>query len=894
MEYDNFYNEEMNCYTRAFRNTSIPVNVTIAEIEEIKDDVIEIENPFVFPFSIDDSFESFFYKVLDSFIDMKNNIALNGISEYTTINAILGKLYADVKDEDKGGGELLCNYSYDTELKAGTEYSLIYRCYILGDSYFDEASNSWIRADKYYEIPFVCVCGESEFNITVDKEKVAFGDDVEVTVTYSIDGKPVSGTYVNFELGLLIDDGKESYIIYFPHEDWNDYIENGTLTKTFHLDDAHMESGRYILSASTTNNTNYDEKEFEFVFYDGDKERCVSGFDAVSLVSGDDINNIAKILSSLQVRVEMVSGDEFNLSASEFEKQFDTKIVIEEISARNDSNYVIAELSFVIDGIKYVKKATVIEAITSGECGENANWTYDPSSRTITITGTGTLTKNDALILFEIIDMFGKGKDLIFSGNVLSLLIANYGFRVVIENGITDVVVSVGEYKDQIVYSDIEFMCRIPFLIASEYKLPISLKEIPAFAFFNNMSVKSITVPGGVEKIGVFAFAQCYKLTDVTLPKSLTDISIAAFFDVTSGLNIHYKGTEDEWKLVNTSDIDYDSIISYYGSEDTKWMPTEKDFAEIYWDSFNYEFGKAPITDDNNDVKIEGEVTGETAEIKEIEVKTEEKKDVVIDLSDQEEVTVITLSEKVIQAINEVISNGEQSFEIVLPETAVAIDKEALASIVEQTGGKPISLNVEQSKEPEKVLNEEQKEALRGENVYGCISAEILCGEEKVSNFGGGVVTITIDFVAPAGKENAKFIVRYIADDGTTQDMETEKNGDKLAFKTGHMSTYVIVEYTEKTPEKQKNGFERVYDAIVNVGEQIREGAEAIGSAVQQFVDNTAGARGFVDEWSSKAGAVLSIGDDIWKNIEEIKDNVIYVANLLKNNLASWILESLN
>ena len=53
-------------------------------------------------------------------------------------------------------------------------------------------------------------------------------------------------------------------------------------------------------------------------------------------------------------------------------------------------------------------------------------------------------------------------------------------------------------------------------------------------AFYNNKSLKSVTIPEGVTSIGASAFSWCQKLTDITIPETVTSIGDAAFSWCTS------------------------------------------------------------------------------------------------------------------------------------------------------------------------------------------------------------------------------------------------------------------------------------------------------------------------------------------------------------------------
>ncbi len=123
-------------------------------------------------------------------------------------------------------------------------------------------------------------------------------------------------------------------------------------------------------------------------------------------------------------------------------------------------------------------------AQNSGTCGENATWTYDTETQTLTISGTGKMAdysykSNNRCPWYNI------SKDI---------------KTVVINQGIT----SIGNY---------------------------------AFVYCNNLT--SVTIPEGVTKIADCAF-DSYYLTSVTIPENVEYIGNSAFFNVP---NIVYHGS---------------------------------------------------------------------------------------------------------------------------------------------------------------------------------------------------------------------------------------------------------------------------------------------------------------------------------------------------------------
>ena len=169
------------------------------------------------------------------------------------------------------------------------------------------------------------------------------------------------------------------------------------------------------------------------------------------------------------------------------------------------------------DGSVNVKFEKNPESLLGGKCGENARWEFDPTTRKLTISGTGDM------------DGFGRGaqpwKDHM-----------SYITSVVIEDGITsigteafdscaaltsitipDSVKSIGNYVFQ--------SCTNLTSIA----IPDSVTSIGSHLFYGCTSLTSVEIPNSVTTISGSAFRKCTALTSVEIPNSVTSIDIAAF-----------------------------------------------------------------------------------------------------------------------------------------------------------------------------------------------------------------------------------------------------------------------------------------------------------------------------------------------------------------------------
>lgn len=170
-------------------------------------------------------------------------------------------------------------------------------------------------------------------------------------------------------------------------------------------------------------------------------------------------------------------------------------------------------------------------------------------------------------------------------------------------------------------------------------------------------------------------------------------------------------------------------------------------------------------------------------------VEVTEGEDVVIDVTGTEEKadSVVIGAETV-----DKIADAEAPVEVKLPDASVSFDKTAIDSVNQQAGESPVTIVAK--KVAESALNAQQTAALDKTKVCAVLTVEAYAGKTKITDFGGGKVTISIPFALPEGKEGKDFYVAYVADDGTVTAMPTTYADGKLTFETTHFSSYVVVD----------------------------------------------------------------------------------------------------
>lgn len=144
-----------------------------------------------------------------------------------------------------------------------------------------------------------------------------------------------------------------------------------------------------------------------------------------------------------------------------------------------------------------------VSADEEGTCGTNVTYTYEESTRTLTISGTGAMTDYDYFDSKRNVPWHSYRSEIV---------------KAIIEDGVT----SLGE-------------CA--FMYCSELRsitIPNSVTSMGAYAFNSCENLESITIPQSVTSIGDCAFKNCGNLTSITIPNSVTSIGDCAFENCSS------------------------------------------------------------------------------------------------------------------------------------------------------------------------------------------------------------------------------------------------------------------------------------------------------------------------------------------------------------------------
>ena len=88
-------------------------------------------------------------------------------------------------------------------------------------------------------------------------------------------------------------------------------------------------------------------------------------------------------------------------------------------------------------------------------------------------------------------------------------------------------------------------------LLEADINPLLYMDTVPRSYLLNQEDIKSIAISGNIKSIGDDAFANCTSLTNIIIPNSVTSIGGGAFEDCRSLETINYKGSKEQWNLIN-------------------------------------------------------------------------------------------------------------------------------------------------------------------------------------------------------------------------------------------------------------------------------------------------------------------------------------------------------
>lgn len=418
---------------------------------------------------------------------------------------------------------------------------------------------------------------------------------------------------------------------------------------------------------------------------------------------------------------------------------------------------------------------TVLPVPTSGKCGENINWTYDAATKKLTLTGTGEMYE-----IAKDIDTFWE---------------EDY------------------DYEPPFWYCDVEAIVvgegitKLPnfafgWLNQKTLQLPSTLKALPDYWLTVSENMETLTVPEGITEYTGWILGSPGNsfgaLKELKLPstlKTMDELTIMlSGMDSRNGSvkleKIEYAGTEAQWKAITR--VDSPSIKEIFGDDHDyegfyeNWAKPAKELVAKIPVTF------APVQ--------EITVSGGVASVPDSAVKVETGKDTVIDVSEAEKADSVEIKAETVDKL----ASNQTAVSVKLPEATVTLDKTAVSAINTQAGTAAVTLVAKQTDKT--AMSAPQTEALKGTKVHQYLSLEAKAGATKISDFGGGKVTVSVPFAIPTGKKAADFVVAYVADNGKVTEMPTTYQDGVISFETTHFSDYIIAEKTTLPDSNPKTG----------------------------------------------------------------------------------------
>ena len=132
------------------------------------------------------------------------------------------------------------------------------------------------------------------------------------------------------------------------------------------------------------------------------------------------------------------------------------------------------------------------------------------------------------------------------------------------------------------------------------------------------------------------------------------------------------------------------------------------------------------------------------------------------------------------------------ALEVAMPAGNVTLDAATLEAVA-AVAGSDVTLTLETTTSTAS-LAEAQQETLEGLATAATISASLESKGQAISDFGGGTVTVSVPFTAPAANRPAnKFGVYFLSLIGNLTRQPTSYANGKLSFSTTHFSDFVAV-----------------------------------------------------------------------------------------------------
>lgn len=222
--------------------------------------------------------------------------------------------------------------------------------------------------------------------------------------------------------------------------------------------------------------------------------------------------------------------------------------------------------------------ATAEETSYSGACGENATWSYDATTKTLTISGTGPMENADVCIWFKA--DFAKDVTCVVIQNGITAIGMNAFSQfdnlttVKIPTTVTRIEEQAFRFCGKITSvafpSALEYIGKQAFSYCSDLtsiELPESLKECGPGSFENCTSLTRVTLPSGLKQIPYSMFQSCNSLKEITIPASVEKVDAWPFDNCPALSVINFKGNAPAFHECALRGVT--AVVGYPGNNET-------------------------------------------------------------------------------------------------------------------------------------------------------------------------------------------------------------------------------------------------------------------------------------------------------------------------------------
>lgn len=226
-------------------------------------------------------------------------------------------------------------------------------------------------------------------------------------------------------------------------------------------------------------------------------------------------------------------------------------------------------------------------------------------------------------------------------------------------------------------------------------------------------------------------------------------------------------------------------------SDDSSWSSDSSTSASV----------SVPVSGGTSSLSVNASVSGTTASIGNITESqinrisgVAEETMIEIDVSGGgKDISTASITRATLDGIEKAVQtdgNNITGLSVTLTDGSLAFDKQALSAIASQIRGTDVRLTLESVES--KNMTAAQQSAVRSMDVQTVLDAHIVSGSNRISDFGGGKVKISVPYSLKSGQTSSGIVVWYVAENGSLTEIPATYDGKAVSFSTTHFSNYVI------------------------------------------------------------------------------------------------------